>query len=72
MAKPKFRIGDVVQYTGVKSAFAGKVIDVGQLGPALEVRVQWVSGYCSWCLCSHLELVSSRMSLEKMLKECLE
>lgn len=69
-----FNKGDVVQLAPI---FGQVLIHSRGLGVVVDLcgdnlfGVEWTEN-TSWCLCSHLELVSSRMSLEKMLKECLE
>jgi hypothetical protein len=81
MAEPKFKVGDVVQLNStiftqktVYSRGSGTVVDlIGDNLVAVEwaVAVEWV-GDKSWCLSQHLELAHSCMSLEEMLKGCLE
>ena len=71
-----FKVGDSVQLAPI----FGQTL-IYTLGPGIVVdkcdsnlfEVKWTQSNARfWCLPEHLELVTSCLSLEKMLKECLE
>lgn len=76
MAEPKFAIGDVVQLdTTIFNGYAGLCRGHGRVlaVDGISVRVKWIEeDWDGWSLPSHLELVKLPLSLEEMLRECLE
>jgi hypothetical protein len=75
MAKPKFEIGDVVQLDPIIFKHSsgnrghGRLISVR----GRTVRVKWIKeDWDGWSSSRHLELVKPPLSLEEMLRECLE
>jgi hypothetical protein len=71
-----FNKGDVVQlapiFRQVLISSRGSGVVVDKRGDNLW-EVEWTQDGCnSLCLCEHLELVERPLSLEEMLRKCLE